>query len=131
MAISDIVCILFCTIQIAYGSGSVALSNKQRFVNFFRTIPKSSTFYPAMISLLQFFGWKRILFITQNENAFTFVSHIILLFKYLIAVHENVRNKCWCQLPISQLSEICEIGLKFSFIIKLQVCVRHCIWFHH
>ena len=60
--------------QVAYSSGSIMLSNRQRFINFFRTYPSDESFVPAVTSFIQFYGWKRILFITQDQGLFTAVS---------------------------------------------------------
>ena len=64
------------------------LSNRQRFINFFRTYPSDESFVPAVTSFIQFYGWKRILFITQDQGLFTAVStnaraHILCHWKHL------------------------------------------------
>ncbi|XP_064390853.1 gamma-aminobutyric acid type B receptor subunit 2-like [Halichondria panicea] len=57
--------------QISYASSLSELSNRDSFPNFFRTYPSDTIFTPAIVSLIQEYGWKRIAFITQDENLFT------------------------------------------------------------
>lgn len=58
----------------AYSSSAVVLSDKERFVNFFRTAPSDASFVPAIVSLLQTYGWTRMVVITQDQNLFTDVG---------------------------------------------------------
>ncbi len=69
------------SIQISYASSLSELSNRDSFPNFFRTYPSDTIFTPAIVSLIQEYGWKRIAFITQDENLFTEVNalHTICL----------------------------------------------------
>ena len=60
--------------QISYASASSALSNRAQFKNYFRTVPSFKGIAPAMVSILRKYNWKRILFLTQNENLFTTVN---------------------------------------------------------
>ena len=62
--------------QVAYSSSAIILSDRQRFVNFFRTYPSDENLAPALLSFLQFYGWNRIMFITQEQNLFTGVSRM-------------------------------------------------------
>ena len=66
-------------IQIAYSSSAITLSNRQKFVNFFRTYPSDVSFGPAMVSLLQYYGWNQIVIITEEQNLFTAVSSNVTL----------------------------------------------------
>ena len=66
------------SIQISYASSLSELSNRDSFPNFFRTYPSDTIFTPAIVSLIQEYGWKRIAFITQDENLFTEVNAICL-----------------------------------------------------
>ena len=63
-------------IQVAYDSSSILLSDRRRFVNFFRTYPSDITFGPDVLSFLRFYGWNRIMFVTEQEELFTGVSEI-------------------------------------------------------
>ncbi len=56
------------TFQVSYASSSIELSDRRRFPNFFRTYPSDA---PAIVSLIQEYGWRRISFITQDESLFT------------------------------------------------------------
>ena len=62
--------------QVAYSSGSVIFSNRQRFRNIFSTNPSyANTFHAAISSVLKFYGWNRILMITEDHDVF---SEVIL-----------------------------------------------------
>ncbi len=63
------------TLQVSYISSSIELSDRKRFPNFFRTYPSNANFAPAIVTLLQEYGWKRIAFITQEESLFTEVCY--------------------------------------------------------
>ncbi|XP_064390850.1 gamma-aminobutyric acid type B receptor subunit 2-like isoform X2 [Halichondria panicea] len=57
--------------QVSYASSSIELSDRSRFLNFFHTYPSDADFAPAVVSLIQEYGWRRIAFITQDESLFT------------------------------------------------------------
>ncbi|KAK3751362.1 hypothetical protein QZH41_009305, partial [Actinostola sp. cb2023] len=54
--------------QVSYGSSSSALSNKELYGNFFRTVPPDSFQANAIVDTLQYFGWKYILTISSKGN---------------------------------------------------------------
>lgn len=60
--------------QVAYSSSAAYLSDKQRFVNFFHLHPSDASLGPAILAFLQHYGWKRIIFITQEQSLFRNVS---------------------------------------------------------
>ena len=60
--------------QMSYVSATPALSDRELFPNFFRAYPSDTNFVPAMIALVKFFGWKRILIITEEASVFFKVS---------------------------------------------------------
>ncbi len=94
--------------QIAYVSSSIELSDRNRFPNFFRTYPSDADFAPAIVTLIQEYGWRQMGFITQDEGLFTEVStlfnmegatcipslllHIILITVSNITVMDNLYN---------------------------------------
>ncbi|XP_064390848.1 gamma-aminobutyric acid type B receptor subunit 2-like [Halichondria panicea] len=57
--------------QIAYVSSSIELSDRSRFPNFFRTYPSDADFAPAVVTLIEKYGWRQMGFITQDEGLFT------------------------------------------------------------
>ena len=83
----------------AYSSSAVVLSDKERFVNFFRTAPSDASFVPAIVSLLQTYGWTRMVVITQDQNLFTdvgvnaFVWNIVNLCVFL---YTTIRSNLSC-----------------------------------
>lgn len=58
------------TSQISYASGLSTLSDRTRFKYYFRTLPNTFYFAPAILGVLNNFNWRRIAFITQNQNLF-------------------------------------------------------------
>jgi len=62
------------SIQISFASAASTLSDRTRFRNYFRTYPNFENNVPALLSVLNHFGWNRIVFLTQNENLFTKVQ---------------------------------------------------------
>ena len=102
--------------QIAYDSSAVMLSNRERFINFFRTYPSDVNFAPAMISFLQFYGWKRIMFITLQEGFFMGVS------VYVLATLLNPKSKL---LPIITVRLNCVLR-STSWYTQSNVNIMHC-----
>eukprot|EP00731_Ephydatia_muelleri_P031749 Em0023g256a len=49
-------------------------SNTRIFPNLFQLFPSGDNLVPAFVTLLSQFGWKRVFFITQDENLFISVS---------------------------------------------------------
>ena len=60
--------------QISFASALSSLSDRSRFKSYFRTTSSFNTYAPAILALLNRFNWKRVAFITQNENLFLTVS---------------------------------------------------------
>ena len=61
-------------LQVAYSSGDDSFSNRKHFRNFFHTNPSDASLFTSLTVLLNFYGWKRILFITEGQGAFPEVS---------------------------------------------------------
>ena len=62
------------SMQISFASGSTALSDRSRFKRYFRNSLTFEFLAPALHSILDHFGWKRIALLTQEENLFTGVG---------------------------------------------------------
>ena len=60
--------------KISYGTTSASLSNTTIYQNYFRANPPSTTLTPALLALMNEFQWKRVGFLTQDENRFRRVS---------------------------------------------------------
>lgn len=54
----------------SYVSATPLLSNRDLYPNFFRTHPSDENFIPGMVALLNFYGWKRVLIITEEATVF-------------------------------------------------------------
>lgn len=70
--------------QVSYASTSPALSNRELYPRFFRTISSDLAFNPARAALLSKYDWKRVATLHQNEPSGIF-SQVWLLH---IAVHD-------------------------------------------
>jgi gamma-aminobutyric acid type B receptor len=57
--------------QISYGSSAANLKNRRRFPNYFQLYPSEVDYIPSVVATVDFFGWKRVAVVTQNENLFT------------------------------------------------------------
>ena len=56
-------------LQISYASSSASLNDKAKYANIFRTIPDNVKVLPAIASIIGFFGWKRVLVLSQQISA--------------------------------------------------------------
>ena len=63
--------------QISAISFASYLSDRKRFKNFFRTDPSAENFVPGLFSVLQYYGWHKVHFLTQRDRLFTDVSACI------------------------------------------------------
>ncbi|XP_041356523.1 gamma-aminobutyric acid type B receptor subunit 2-like [Gigantopelta aegis] len=52
---------LWNVIQISYGSTSVALSNKDKFPNFYRVVTSDTTYNFARVALMKYFKWNKVI----------------------------------------------------------------------
>ena len=48
---------------------TVTLNNRSRFVNYFRTSPSDATLLVGISTVLEYYGWKQVVFITQMEKS--------------------------------------------------------------
>ena len=98
--------------QIAYVSSSIELSDRNRFPNFFRTYPSDADFAPAIVTLIQEYGWRQMGFITQDEGLFTEVSTLFNMEGALI----QPQAKCITCIP-SLLLHIISITLSIDITV--------------
>ena len=61
---------VFATLQISFAAALSSLSDRTRFKSYFRTTPSFNEYAPAILGLLNKFNWKRVAFITENQNLF-------------------------------------------------------------
>ena len=71
--------------QIGYSTTSPLLSDKARFPLFFRTSPSETLTNPAIVAVLQVFGWKRIAIIVENGNIFSQVLCFFTFFTFFFS----------------------------------------------
>ena len=69
-------------LQISSTSTSVVLSDPSIYANLFRTVPSDEPLAPALVTLMQYFGWKQMSVVTEKEPRFmeVFNSTIWLLY---------------------------------------------------
>lgn len=65
-------------LQIAWGSASPVLSDRNRFPNFYRVIAPDQKLNPAKIALMEEFGWKKVATINQALEFFSMVRLIFI-----------------------------------------------------
>ena len=56
--------------QISYASTSAALSNRALYPNLFRTVPSDESLTPALATLMNYYGWRTLSIITEQESQF-------------------------------------------------------------
>ena len=62
--------------QISYASTSVALSDRSMYPNLFRTVPSDESLAPALTTVMQYYGWRTLSILTEQETQFTAVRVI-------------------------------------------------------
>ncbi len=64
--------------QISYASSAEVLSNRVYYPSYFRTSPSEIVLTPGLASLVQYFGWRQVTFITEEQRLFRDVSYAII-----------------------------------------------------
>ena len=70
---------LTCILQMSYVSSSPALSDRSRFLSFWRTFPSDDSVTAAVLAVVKEYGWKQLKIITQEETLFTEVSNSTII----------------------------------------------------
>ena len=70
--------------QISCISSSIALSNRTRYRAYYQMLPSEADIAIAVVGGIQFYGWRYIAIITQNENILTLVSLGILVWTSIL-----------------------------------------------
>ncbi len=60
--------------QLSIASAVSSLGDRTRFKSIFRTYPTFKNFAPAVLSIMNHYGWKRAAFLSENLNLFNKVS---------------------------------------------------------
>ena len=63
-------------VQISYASTSAALSDRSVYPNLFRTVPSDEPLAPALATVMQYYGWRTLSILTEQQTQFTEV-HIL------------------------------------------------------
>jgi hypothetical protein len=82
--------------QVSFGSKSPALSDREEFPLFFRTVMPDSAHNPARIAFIQYFKWETIATFTQNEEIYS------LAINDLVGQLENANISCSSTLSFSE-----------------------------
>jgi hypothetical protein len=61
-------------LQVSFGSTSPALSDRQEFPLFYRTVAPDSSHNPARLAFVRGFGWDTVTALSQNEDVYSLVS---------------------------------------------------------
>ncbi len=73
--------------QLSIASAVSSLGDRTRFKNIFRTYPTFKNFAPAVLSIMNHYGWRRAAFLSENLNLFNKVSSPIKnTFVYIIII---------------------------------------------
>ena len=60
--------------QISYASTSAALSDRSVYPNLFRTVPSDEPLAPALATVMQYYGWRTLSILTEQQTQFIHVS---------------------------------------------------------
>ena len=60
--------------QVSYAAAASVLSDRDRFQNYYRTLPSFDLNAATMAQLMRQFGWQQMAIITQDESLFTVVG---------------------------------------------------------
>ena len=60
--------------QISWTSSAAELSNRNRFRNFYRTVPSVEFHSSGVAALLDFYGWGQVAILTEVQSLFVNVS---------------------------------------------------------
>ena len=58
----------FCNWQISYASTSVVLSDRSVYKTFVRTVPSDELLPAALASTMNYYGWKRLAIVTEDDQ---------------------------------------------------------------
>ena len=63
--------------QISYASTSVALSDRSVYPNLFRTVPSDESLAPALATVMQYYGWRTLSILTEQQTQFVQVIELV------------------------------------------------------
>ena len=66
----------YALVQISYASTSAALGNRSVYPNLFRTVPSDESLAPALATVMQYYGWRTLSILTEQESQFVQVSEL-------------------------------------------------------
>ena len=82
--LNSTVIVLSITSQISYASTSAALSDRSVYPNLFRTVPSDESLAPALATVMQYYGWRTLCILTEQEAQFTMVHPLHVYSKHLV-----------------------------------------------
>ena len=74
--------------QISYASTSVVLRDKSVYQSFFRTVPSDELLPAALATTMNYYGWRQIAVVTEEENQFEEVCDKV--YYYVVAINSVV-----------------------------------------
>ena len=77
-------------LQLSCSSSSPILKNRVRFRRYFQLLPTGLDLVPGFFGTMQYYGWKQVVIVQQEENLFSQVSYymVSLLLHVLSFVHD-------------------------------------------
>ena len=66
-------------VQVSTTSTSPRLSNRKYYPTFLRPVASDTSIAPGIVKLMQHFDWKHVAIITQEEDIFTLVNNVMIL----------------------------------------------------
>ena len=73
---------MFNLIQISYASSSSVLTDRSVYPTLFRTVPSDEVLAPALVTLMNYFGWRKLAILTEKEPQFEKVLTSMVTFMY-------------------------------------------------
>ena len=107
----------------------MTLSDRSSFPNVFRTVPSDESLAPALTTLMQYYGWRKVAIVTEREQQFLDLLPLLnnsLLDSDISIVHQTsdtsseaaVTEKTDSRIfflntnPRQALFHLCQVGIK-------------------
>ena len=75
-------------IQISYASSSSVLNDRSVYPTLFRTVPSDEALAPALATLMNYYGWRKVAILTEKkpqfEKVITFTIYFHIFFVYYL-----------------------------------------------
>ena len=72
-------------LQLSCSSSSPELKNRVRFRRYFQLLPTDLDLVPGFFGTMQYYGWKQVVIVQQEENLFSQVSYYYMVSLFVSA----------------------------------------------